>query len=99
MTPIPAQVKDPKDAVLWAVLHSLEQIDCNTSSRALYAQSVLFNISMNLDGPCFKEEVRQLKEVLGVPEEAPACPIPEVLEARQVSESGITREDAMFRDL
>ena len=81
MTTIPAICKDPKDAVLYAVLHSLEQIDNNTSARAMWAQSILFNISANLDGPCFGDEVRQIKEALGIKEEelAPSCMIPEEL--------------------
>ena len=98
MTEIPAQCKDPKDAVLYAVLHSLEQIDANTSSRAMYAQSILFNISANLDGPCFGDEVRQIKEVLGIKAEepAPACMVPEVVgEAKPIAE----RPDTFVQEL
>lgn len=74
MTPIPTTVTDKKDAVLWSVLNSLEQIDTNANSRALWAQSLLFNISACLDGPAFGDEIRQIKEVLGIKEE----PKPEV---------------------
>ena len=99
ITPVPARVDDKKDAVLWSVLNALEQIDNTPSSRGTFAQSILFNLAANLDGPCFREEVRQMKEVLGIKEEepAPACMVPET-EQREPSNE-INREDLIMREL
>ena len=97
ITPVPARVDNSKDAAMWSVLNALEQIDNNTTSRASFAQSILFNIATQLDGPVFKEEIRQLREQLGVKieEAAPSCSTPE----NTVSEDRVPREELVLRDL
>jgi len=96
ITPVPTQVADPKDAVMWSVLNALEQIDNNTSSRGTFAQSILFNIATQLDGPIFKEEIRQLREQLGVKE---APPEPVIERPPQEYRDEINREDLIMREL
>ena len=96
MTPIPARVDDKKDAVLWSVLNALEQIDSSPNSRAIWAQSILFNLSASLDGPAFKEEIQQIKEVLGVKDPEPEVILPP---ADFVPGNEVSREDFLLRDL
>ena len=96
MTPIPDRVDDPKNAVLYSVLNSMEQIDANTSSRMNYAQSILFRISANLDEPCFSEEIRQIKDILGIKTVEPE-PEPVIEQTEPVNE--VAREEAIFREL
>lgn len=96
MTPIPSRVDDPKDAVLWSVLNSLEQVDQSPSSRLAFAQNIMFKIHASLDGPAFYEEIRQIKDILGVKtvEEEPITP-----PADHVPTSDVPREDTYLREL
>jgi len=96
ITPVPARVDDPKTAALWMALHSMEQIDSNLSSRATFAQSILFNIAMSLDNPVFKDEIRELRQVLGVKEEEPV--VEETLVPALLPE-GVGRDELYLREL
>jgi len=95
ITPVPARVDDKKDAVMWSVLNALEQIDEGPSSRSMFAQNILFNLSSSLDGPVFKEEIAQLREILGVK----VAPEPEPVVMPIESSNNVSREDAVFREL
>jgi hypothetical protein len=93
ISPLPALVSDPKDAILWAVLNQLENIDDTTGTRMAFATSVAYNIHLGLDRPIFEDIIREIRTVLKVPE-----PVISEVEEPGTMRADITEFDTM-RDL
>lgn len=68
LTTVPTRVDDPKDAVLWSIFDCLQKIDENATSRVSFGTSILYNIHTMNDTPVFADELKQLREILHIPE-------------------------------
>ena len=96
LTQIPARVDDPKDAVLWAILHKLQTIDESTSSRLAFGMSMVYNVQMSLDRPIFEDELKQIYDILKI---APPIDDPASVESaeprifEEEASAGITLRD------
>lgn len=66
LTKIPEKADDPKDAVLWSILHRLESIDETTGSRVGFGGNLVYSAHMSLDRPVFSDELAQIYAVLKI---------------------------------
>ena len=62
ITPVPQRVNNSKDAILWSILNTLEQIDDNPQSRAQFGYQIAGDPSI----PAFNTEIALIREELGV---------------------------------
>ena len=83
LQPVPAQVPDPKDAVLWSLFDRLQKIDENQGSRIAFATAIAYNQHFGIDTPAFQSELNQLREILKIP----------IPEAQELKEAVTSRSD------
>ena len=69
LTPVPNQVADPKDAVLWSLFDRLQKIDEHPSARMAFAVSIAYASQNGGSSPVFKDELDMLRDILKLPPE------------------------------
>ena len=65
---VPNRVDDPKDAVLWSIFDKLQKIDDEPSTRIAFATGILYNAQFGMTAALFDDELKQLREILKIPE-------------------------------